>query len=393
MLTIHSALKGRLQLSLRHADGPSSTESWLCWRCAKDQPGGLQRNWISPKMAARPDGIAYIAAHAHSIDFRRATVVSHHSTYITVTWDDSEATPASEKREPEVIPRESTNVWHGTIEDAAWEPLSPDRPDIRVPKSRRYCPETYAEIAAKHGVDPPKLNHTPPIPQVRFGGRPRQCMVPPAAATATKDHPAASQSSEPRHDACTPPSTAANVSAEATAADNRPPGPAAATAGAATPAENGFTNHDRDAETWLDAVRRYGNHVEDPVLQQMPRYLGLRRDLFVQSYALWLVVMVRRLILFLIIQPQHAPSFIRMSRASPLQLLAAAPGSPHTALHQQHLPCKPATVHVIDTKHQLWDCNAFPQSCLSQDVGRTGCHLSSSPHFASPPILQCTSGV
>eukprot|EP00892_Ulva_mutabilis_P011161 jgi/Ulvmu1/8417/UM042_0124.1 len=272
------------------ADGPSSKEAWACWRCAGSLPGGLQRNWISPKLAARPDDEAYIAPHAHSVQFRRATVVAHHATYIMVDWRDDEAKTSSSKREPEVIPRESTNVWHGTITDEAWEPLGSDSPGLYVPKSRRYCPETFAEIAAKHGLEPPEVDHMPAIPQVRLGGRPRQSMVAPAAAPAKKDPPAASPSSEPHQAACTPPSTAAKVP-DATPADHTPSSPTAAAASAATPTENGFTNHDRDAKKWLGAVRRYGNLVSDPVLQQMPRYLGLRRDLFVQTYALWLVVM------------------------------------------------------------------------------------------------------
>lgn len=255
-------------------------------------PGGLQRNWVLPKNAARPDDMAYIAESALSTEFRRATVVAHHPTYILVTWDAAKATETSVKLKTEVISRENTSVWHGTVADEAWEPAGPETPDIHVPKSRQYCPETYKQIAARHGVEPPSFKSTADVPPVRSGGRPRSVMVPPVATNTTKDQAAATPASATPPDACTPPSTAANSSGP-TPADNAPTGAAAPATGSATQGQNGFTNHDRDAEKWLLAVRRYGDHISDPVLQQMPRFLGLRRDLFVHSYALWLVVMVR----------------------------------------------------------------------------------------------------
>lgn len=251
-------------------------------------PGGLKHHWIAPKVAARPDDTAYIAAHAHSSEFRAATVVAHHPTYMLVTWDDASANGSSEKPKPDVVSRESTSVWHGSISDDTWEASAPG---VHIPKSRLYCPETYKQIAVKHGVDPPPLSSKAVVPSSGARGPSRQATVPPVSSSATKAPPAAGPTSGPPRDACTPPSTAAN-SAEAAPADNASGTPAPATASPAA-AENGFTNHDRDAENWLQAVRRYGEHISDPVLQQMPRFLGLRRDLFVQSYALWLVVMVR----------------------------------------------------------------------------------------------------
>lgn len=256
-------------------------------------PGGLQRNWVPPKNAARPDDMAYIAENALSTEFRRATVVAHHPTYILVTWDGAKATDSPGKSKTEVISRENTAVWHGTVADEAWEPAGLETPDIHIPKSRRYCPETYKQIAARHGVEPETFDSTADAPPARSAGGPRSGMAPPVAASATKDQPAATPASATPPDACTPPSTAANSSGP-TPADDAPTGTAAPATGGATQEQNGFTNHDRDAEQWLLAVRRYGDHTSDPVLQQMPRFLGLRRDLFVHSYALWLVVMVCR---------------------------------------------------------------------------------------------------
>ena len=247
-----------------HADGPERGGRWVCWRCAHEAPGGFKWNWLVPALAANPGSSVYVAGEEGGTLFHPASVLATHATYIEVQYQNS---PGTEPR-TENIARESSRVWHGSLSPLVWEEAPAEAPGF-VPKSRKYCPPSFKKIAEQHGV---------PVPAHLVEPTPLVLARNPASAH--------QQSKQPAGDAGK--KTGARGGYSTRRGSRAGPGSALP----APSAENASCLEGKGQE-WLDAVRGFGETIKDKVLINMPEFMALRRDLYVHSYAVWLVVMVR----------------------------------------------------------------------------------------------------
>lgn len=214
-------------------------------------------------MAASPGSVVYVAEEAGTTVFHPASVLSSHATYMVVQFQTS---PGQEPR-TENIARESSRVWHGSVSSLVWEEAPAQNPTAFVPKSRKYCPPSFKKIAEQHGVPiPAHLAEPTPLVDARNFTSQQQPRQPGGDAGLSEG---ANRTVGTRNAARAGPSSAVDPSS-------------------AEDARN-LAGKGRD---WLDAVREFGESVKDKVLIHMPEFMALRRDLFVHSYAVWLVVMV-----------------------------------------------------------------------------------------------------
>jgi hypothetical protein len=221
------------------ADGPDPAEPWLCFRCAANAPGGLKDNWVVPKDRAHLEKgqNLFIAAQqdndvAYDL-FYHGTVIECHLSSVRVLWDDF----SQDSSNPEDVNTGSYRIWHGTLDDDLWE----DKGDhAYAPMSRSSCPDTFAEIAAAHGVADPTAD-------LRVSPLLRQNLQRPADSRGLGQEA----------------STSGNVHAYQAAADQ-----------------------------WLQSVRDFGATIGDVSLQCMPDMLVMRRNMQCHPYVLWLIVQV-----------------------------------------------------------------------------------------------------
>lgn len=211
--------------------------------------------------------MAYIAEEEGGTRFHPATVRSSHATYIEVQYQSS---PGTEPR-TENVARESLRVWHGSLSPLVWEETSVGAQTVFVPKSRKYCPPSFKKIAEQHDV---------PIPA--------HLAEPTPLVTARNPAPAHQPSKQLASEAGQGIGASGGYSTRKSARA----GPSSA---AVAPSAEEASCMERKGREWLDAVRGFGESIKDKVLIHMPEFMALRRDLFVHSYAVWLVVMVRSL--------------------------------------------------------------------------------------------------
>ena len=284
------------------ADGPPVGSSWLCFRCARHAHGSLPANWATtqgPARLATGDRLFLAAPQepqpAYDL-FYRASVEEATSGQVRAFWVDFER----DSTNPEWLPVDSYRIWHGTLDESLWEDM---QEFAFAPFSRRLFPDSFATIAATHGLSPPRIN----VGHIHGAGG--------ANATAPGRSRKRSRSRSPVKS----PMRAAAAPAE------RNDGTAAAAAAAASSAGVGGAQHNSEtptatpvaspsalpanaaeltgtskiyqgaADAWVAAVRKYGDQVGDPVLARMPAMLAFKRDMAVHPYALWLVILVRSL--------------------------------------------------------------------------------------------------
>ena len=245
-----------------YADGPTREESWLCYRCARDAPGGHRKNWAFTRGKARvtANDPVYLAADDNDDEpplvFYRGTVAEVHPTFFMIRWDGF----ALDATNPEAVPKDSYRLWHGTMADNVWKPVEGGG---FVPESRSAFPQTFAEIAEEHGVpDSTACASSQPANGATKRGRPRR--------------PTASPS----------PSSSDGEDVDAAEADEA--GPSRQPTGGLSAAEM-----QEAADLWLVAAREYGEQIGDAALADMPETLSMRRDMLIHPYALFLVVQVR----------------------------------------------------------------------------------------------------
>lgn len=200
----------------------------------------------------------YISEEPGATVFRAATVISTHGTYIAVQFQCNTA------QEPQIIARESARVWHGSLSRLVWEEKKCQTTGEQVftPKSREYCPRTFKQLAEQHGVPVPEhLVDPQPLVTARSSA-PQPNMGMGQSAVASTSQPSRR-------------STRAGQNAVI----------------------HQVSSEDADlfeakGQQWLEAVRSFGESIKERVLINMPEFMALRRDLYVHSYAVWVVVMV-----------------------------------------------------------------------------------------------------
>ena len=278
-------------------------EPWLCFRCARDAPGSLRRNWAVTRDNARlrPHDKLYIAAPqdddaAYDL-FYRGVAVSTHPTYIEVLWSDFERDDSN----PECVPRDSYRIWHGVLDAQLWE----DMGDYAfAPISRRLCPDTFAELAAQHGVVP---RLSPMIIPQSSNGR----AAPAAAPAAVMASSTPITSTTRRFEVATPRRDAIDGGSDMDGTPNgkprrgRPPKVRMEEPAGPAHDDDGRSGEQLQAaaDAWLHAVRTFGKRQGNPALSSMPIMLSMRRTMHVNPYALWLVVQVLPLPLLLLLLP------------------------------------------------------------------------------------------
>lgn len=270
------------------ADGPGAHEPWLCFRCARDAPGSLRRNWAvtRDKARLRPNDKLFIAAPqdddaAYDL-FYRGIVLSTHPTYIEVLWSDF----GRDHSNPERVPRESYRIWHGVMDPELWEDMGEF---AYAPISRRLCPDTFAEIAAKHGIAPrlspmliPHGNLTRTAPGAVVTGAP-------ITSTTRRFDGAAVHADSLQDD-----SDADATPQKRGPSRGRPPKARAEPAGVSRDDDGrNAAQLQAAADTWLHAVRAFGKRHGYQALAAMPSMLSMRRTMHLHPFALWLVVQVR----------------------------------------------------------------------------------------------------
>lgn len=235
-------------------------------------------------MAASAGAEVYVAEEdvgtSLAARFRPAKVVGMHATYMVIQWLTGEGVDTRTDN----IARESKRIWHGSLSRLVWEEDSTlhheseapaqDYP-MYTPKSRKYCPRSFYQLAEQHGcVLPVHLKDPVPINinRIQKVQRPK---LPHEATPHRMAQPSPLSNGAAALDDGAGPSTTVDA----------PQPPQKEQESAAEP--------EVQAQHWLDAVHRFGTSINDKVLMCMPEYLSLRRDLYVHSYALWQVVMVR----------------------------------------------------------------------------------------------------
>jgi hypothetical protein len=276
-LNVRCGLKINICTSyVEFADGPSPSQNWLCWRCAQDARGGIKRNWIRPRTVAKlkENDLIYFSRQLDddlpSAYFYRGFIVTVDTTFVRVLWPDFQVDDSN----PELVPRESCRIWHGSMGKDVWEQDQRD-PLTFSPKSRKYCPATFAEIAIAHGI----RNYVLPsrvVPVVRVSGH-------------DASQPAAGPSPGFQHNSLP-------AMPNATDRSSRPqvvPGlQVHALSGDGSRRVNG-EGYAREAQRWIEKVNAFGRSIGDVALATMPEFLSFRKDFFVHAYAFWQVVMVR----------------------------------------------------------------------------------------------------
>jgi hypothetical protein len=168
--------------------------------------------------------------------FYRGVATAVHPTFVNIKWLDFRLDDSN----PEDVPRDSYRIWHGPRDREIWRDMGEF---AFAPISRIECPDTFAEIAAAHGVPDPSA------------GRGRG--APPRAAVDPRPLPSDADGSD-------------DVEVPRTA-----------------------MQWQQAADAWLAAVRAYGNRTGNGSHVLMPNFLSMRRDMSLHPYALWVVVQVR----------------------------------------------------------------------------------------------------
>lgn len=230
--------------------------------------GGFKWNWIVPSVAASPGPVVYVSSEeSGGTHFHPASVLSSHATYMVVQFQTS---PGQEPQ-TENIAWESMRVWHGSLSPHVWEEVLAENPSTTtfIPKSRKYCPPSFKKIAEQHGVPiPAHLAEPTPLVAARSAAAPAHQQTRQSGTDAGPGGAASSSYSTRR----------GTRGAQSSAID--------------PPSAEDASSLQGKGRKWLDAVREFGETVNDKVLIHMPEFMALRRDLYVHSYAVWLVVMV-----------------------------------------------------------------------------------------------------